>query len=672
LVNGGKIIAPWKTYVSVILIACIVGSSFLGSYPIDRVFVDSLSISQTRSDEIIWETVGSPEFLDPHVNYESFGDWIFYNVYETLYTYPGGSIYSEPVVPLLAENTPLVSSDGLNYIIELREGIRFHDGTPFNASCVKWNIERAMKIGFPWGPVWMIGEPLRGGKAVVDATFDDQGHGSPTFAAAFDEWVESSAAINVLDDYVIQFVLEEPYPAFISVLSTPVGSMMSPSYAIAHASDPSLANWENYGVDYAEFDNHMSEHMCGTGPYQESVWAPYEYILLDINEEYWRDTTDTMAGSIRHVLIRMNEDTNSRQQHLRDGLIDGCYWPKEEAPEISSPTPGNSTDPNLHVSYYGFSFQLLFAGFNMGTIHVGDVDYPSPFSNLHFRRAVSYAFQYDDFIDEELMGFGFQAQGPIPYGMFGHNGSAFDWEYNLTLAVKEWNLAMTDPNFVDVLNLLDNQIELNFIITSHEPSYFYPLMVLALMEIWEHQDANQTGLNNPMDCFLAGIDWSTYYDAISQRRLLVYLMSWIPDFADPDDFLFPTIYHKGVYANMTCYNNTYVNTLYELQRVTDTQNERLQTLDLLQEAVAQDIPYLWLAQKTEFRVWRSWLQGDGLEYNPMHDIYFYHIYKVGVTNPIFQDPLQFYLILGIAIEIVIIATLIVYRYSKRSQSGPTI
>ncbi|MGD9397530.1 MAG: ABC transporter substrate-binding protein, partial [Candidatus Thorarchaeota archaeon] len=191
------------------MITIIIASTLVGSYPTSDATLDSLVWGQVRNDEIVWETIGSPEFLDPHVNYEGFGDWIFYNVYETLYTYPWEGFSSPQFVPLLAASDPLVSSDGLNYTIELRTGIKFHDGTPFNASCVKWNIERALKISFPWGPSWMIAEPLKGGKAVVDAAIEDGGEGTIAFRTVFDEWVASSGAINVLDENVIQFVLEE-------------------------------------------------------------------------------------------------------------------------------------------------------------------------------------------------------------------------------------------------------------------------------------------------------------------------------------------------------------------------------------------------------------------------------------------------------------------------------
>ncbi len=108
--------------------------------------------------------------------------------------------------------------------------------------------------------------------------------------------------------------------------------------------------------------------------------------------------------------------------------------------------------------------------------------------------------------------------------------------------------------------------------------------------------------------------------------------------------------------------------LYEQQKSMMDPDARMNLLSLIQESVAQDMPYLWLVQEIEFRVWRSWLSGIGLNYNPMHDIYFYHIYKVGFTDPGYPDPLRFYLIIGISAEIVIIATLIVYRYSKRVQS----
>ena len=84
--------------------ALIITSTYLGSFFVDGIPIDSVVLTAPWSNEIVWETVGSPDSLDPHVNYESFGDWIFHYVYETLYTYPWDSAETELLVPLLASS----------------------------------------------------------------------------------------------------------------------------------------------------------------------------------------------------------------------------------------------------------------------------------------------------------------------------------------------------------------------------------------------------------------------------------------------------------------------------------------------------------------------------------------------------------------------------------------
>ena len=72
------------------------------------------------------------------------------------------------------------------------------------------------------------------------------------------------------------------------------------------------------------------------------------------------------------------------------------------------------------------------------------------------------------------------------------------------------------------------------------------------------------------------------------------------------------------------------------------------------------------SQETELHVWGSQLQGDGLTFNPMHDTYFYHVYKIGGGNPSpFGNVLTFTLLIGISVELVILVTLIVLRVRKR-------
>ena len=535
------------------------------------VLIDTEDNHQLAADEVlIWETIGNPDYLDPHVNYESFGSWIAYNVYETLYTYPWDSSVTDPAVPLLAASAPILSMDGLNYTIILREGITFHDGTPFNATSARWNIMRAMKIFYPDGPAWMLAEFLKGGATVEAAAFDT-GPSSPEFKAAFDDWEANSDAIIILDDYILRFVLEDPYPAFIASLTYEIGAMMSPSYVIAHASNPAWACWEDYGVDYGEFENPMTYQTCGTGPYMLTNWVPDQFIELDLNPNYWRTSTSPHAGELEKIYIKTNEDVNGRSLNLRAGTIDGCYWPTTNALDIWSPVTEMSTDPDIFVSTGGFSYTNIFMGFNMDTINLGSESVPdekvSPFRWENFRRAASWAVDYDAFISAALNGFGVQGEGPIPIGMIGHNSTAFNWEYNLTAAVEEWNLAMADYDFVDSLNQLDNHLTLYYNSGHIVREQFCLILADGLMDMWADAEADDTDLDAAMTVTTQALEWSNYLDYIRWHKMPLYFCGWAPDYADPDNYLYPTVYQYGTYAQRIGYNNTDVNDLYELQRV---------------------------------------------------------------------------------------------------------
>jgi len=499
-----------------------------------------------------------------------------------------------------------------------------------------------MKIFYPDGPVWMLAEPLKGGVAVEDAAFGN-GPSSAAFIAAFDNWVATSNSIIVMDDYVIRFVLADPYPAFIAALAYHIGVMMSPSYAIAHATDAADATWDHYGVAYGEFDNYMVNHMCGTGPYMLSDWIPDQYIELDLYTHYWRTSTSTNAGSLERIFIKTNEDFNGRSLNLRTGAIDGCYWPITNALDIWSPVTEMSTDPDIFVSTGGFSYSYACMGFNMGDINLGTESTPdfvySPFYCVNFRRAASWALDYNAFMSAALNGFGAQGKGPIPIGMFGHNGTAYNWQYNLTAAVEEWNNALTDSDFVNALNQLDNIITFYYNSGNTVREQFCLLLADGLNAMCTHPGAADqiaAGLDTEMTFTTQALEWSNYLDHIRNKQMPLYFCGWSPDYADPDNYLYPLVYCLGTYAQRICYNNSDVNMWYLQQKTETDLGARIKLLNLIQETVAEDVPYIWLYQSTEFRTWGTWVYGDGLVYTPMHDLYFYHIYKT--DSPVQPNP----------------------------------
>ncbi len=628
----------------------IVSSTLFSSHLVDGAMNEAGAI-----DEIRWETVWDAYSLDPHKNYERFGNWISYNVYETLFTYSWDTTDTIPSVPLLAESV-VISADGLNYTFTLRQGVKFHDGTDFNATAVQMNFWRMLGRGWDdgWGPVWMIAEPILGGQAVEDAVYT-YGDGSSEHIAAWQNWIENVNAVVVTSQFEVEVNLAYPYTPFIAALTNTVGSMISPTYFMAHG-----------GMSPEILDTTLDEKACGTGPYMLAQWLPGDTTELTLNENYWRTSTSEFAGSIKSIFIVTNFDANSRELNLEAGTTDGCFWSKSDAHEIFDTISLESINPNIITSTSGYTYDLIFAGFNMVEVKIGGFNFTSPFSNIHFRKAVSKAFDYDLWIEDSLQGFGVRAKGPIPQGMFSHDGAAFDFVPNISEAVDEWNKAMIDSAFVDSLNQLDNLLVFYYAETSQVVDPFFGLLKAALEEIWNHEDATAMGLNSSMVCEIQAVPWSTWIDYFRENRLLIYLSGWTPDYADPDAYLYPLVYHLGVHAQRIGYNNSILNVLYESQKGETKSIIRLDTLISIQETVAQDFPYLWLGQETEFRVWRSWLHGDGLSFNPMHDIYFYHVYKTeGMRPDAGDDILRILLLVGISAEIVIVATLIVIRASRR-------
>ena len=94
-------------------------------------------------DIVIGTTESLQNSFDPAQAYDYLGSQVVFNAAETLVTY--GPDATEPT-PKLAAALPDVSADGLTYTFVLRAGVKFADGTPFNAAAVKFSLERARQL----------------------------------------------------------------------------------------------------------------------------------------------------------------------------------------------------------------------------------------------------------------------------------------------------------------------------------------------------------------------------------------------------------------------------------------------------------------------------------------------------------------------------------------------
>jgi peptide/nickel transport system substrate-binding protein len=617
-----------------------------------QVFVPIVSAStdpmdESRIDEIIWETLaGSPCRMDPHQSYCSMGTWVHSHFYETLFTYPMESSDTSPVEPLLAESLD-ISADGMAYTFTLHQGVTFHDGTPFNATCVQMNFWRMLGRGWDdrFGPVWMVAEPILGGQAIEDAVFQ-YGDFSPEHVAAWENWVENVNAIEVLDTYMVRINLAFPYAPFLAAISYHAFSMISPTFFMVHG-----------GMSPVSDDHYVEDHPCGTGPYMLDAWIQDDRMVFTIYENYWRASIAKIrhphAGSIKKFTFKLNTDFSSRMSNLLAGRTDGCSWYSTDAYDIWNNVTDRgdgtlqSLNPDIKVWTGLPTYTTMFLGFNMNDYlnYSGEI-VRNPFQFWDLRAAISYAFDYDALIDEIYNGVGMQLQGPIPKGMFGHKDDLFMYTKDLDEAVIHWNDAMAAgldtvwQNSSYELNIYYNEGN-----TGREVASF--LVKQAIENIISHPDSSKP--SSPLAINVVGLEWGGgssspfgsdyvygYLDMLRNRELPIYFLGWAPDFADPHNYVLPFIRSDSTYP----YRIGLENSTDELGTPWDTstvdgwidaasrsQNsaERIALYEQIQEAIVDQCAYVWCYQGVEFHVERYEL--NGYVFNPMRQPYFYYYYK---------------------------------------------
>ncbi|MFC3722430.1 ABC transporter substrate-binding protein [Neoaquamicrobium sediminum] len=225
------------------------------------------AFAQTPPNVIVVGQIAEPQSLDPHAVTAVNDFRILVNVYDGLVRFADGSLEVEPS---LAESWE-ISEDGLTYIFKLREGVTFHDGTPFNAEAVKFNFERMLDEEHPF-------------------------HDTGPFPLAF--FFSAVDEVTAVDDTTVEFKLNEPFAPFLSNLAYPTGLIVSPAAV------------EASGKDYGR-------NPVGTGAYKFEEWQGNQRVVVTRNEDYWDGAPTPEA-----IVFRPITDANTRVAEMLSGGLD--------------------------------------------------------------------------------------------------------------------------------------------------------------------------------------------------------------------------------------------------------------------------------------------------------------------------------------------------------------
>lgn len=251
-------------------------------------------------DTLVFGRGGDSTSLDPAVTTEGESFKVTKNIYETLTEFGPQDTEVNPGLATEWESSP----DGLTYTLTLREGVKFHDGTDFNADAVVYNFER-----------W------KAGNAEQFYYYNSQ------FAGIID-------TVEAVDPHTVKFTLTRPLAPFLKNLAMSPFGIASPE-AIEQHGDKFL------------------ENPVGTGPFKFQEWKRNDRITLVKNENYWNPD----LPKLETLIFRAIPDNSARLNALMSGevdLIDGVNY--TDIPQIEgNPDLQVFNRPSMNVAYLGLT-----------------------------------------------------------------------------------------------------------------------------------------------------------------------------------------------------------------------------------------------------------------------------------------------------------------------------
>lgn len=321
--------------------------------------------ADTGANELVIAWLSDPPSMDPHMSTDQQTSVMTTHIYNTLVIHDKDL----NIQPGLAESWKAI--DELTWEFKLRQGVKFTDGSPFNAEVVKANIDRMQ---------------------------------DPEVASPRASLVGMIKEVKVVDEYTVQLVTEYAFSPLLAHLAHSAVSMIS---AEAIKLDyEKLKAGEKAGA-------YLAQNPVGTGVFKLESWNPGQEVKLVANADYWGD-----KAKVERVTFKVVSEEGTRIAELETGyahIIDPVS--PSSISRIES-TDGMSLNRQASLS-------LSYIGFNNNK---------EPFNDVRVRQALSMAINKDEIISGIYEGTGIPAVGPLAPDVNGYDATVKPIEHNIDKA----------------------------------------------------------------------------------------------------------------------------------------------------------------------------------------------------------------------------------------------
>jgi peptide/nickel transport system substrate-binding protein len=483
---------------------------------------------------LVFSSAADPVALDPILVSDGESLRVTLQIFETLVDLKPGTTDLEPG---LAESWE-ASSDGLAWTFHLRQGVKFSDGTDFNADAVCFNFNRwyNFKGSFQNPSATYYWQVIFGGFATYN----------PDSGAPKDSLFKSCEAT---DANTAVITLTKPSSSFLAGLTLTPFAIGSPAALQKYEADKGAVDAD--GI-FHPTGTYSTQHPIGTGPFQFKSWTRGDKLVLTRFDGYWGKNSDKptafngKGAHLDQLIFKPIADNAARLQALQSGDVQG--YDLVEPQDI----PTITGDPNLQILDRP-AFNVGYVGFNLSI---------KPTDDPKVRQAIAYGLDRQGVIDSFYAGRGEVAKEFMPPSLFGYADDVPTYTY--------------DPE-------KSKQI-------LQDAGYTLPVK----LDGWFPTDVSRPYMPDPkrnFEAFSASLEkagfkvvphsapWSPDYLGRSDEGKLgnLYLLGWTGDFGDPDDFI-------GVFFQTP-----------QKQWGTDTSQEMKPVMDLLDQAETETD----LAKRTE-------------------------------------------------------------------------